>query len=365
MFKHGLKIHFAHRTFQWSSEARGKAAVHCVIIGFGLQDVAEKWLFDYDTPKSEPHAMKAANINPYLVDGPNVVVGKRSKPLCAVPEMRKGSQPTDGGHLLLTDAERKELLALEPAASRWIRPFLGSEEFINGINRWCLWLTDCPPEELRRMPEVLQRVEAVRTMRLASKKAATREWAMRPSIFTEDRQPDSNYLLIPSVSSENRSYTPIGFMPPEVIASNLVLTIPHATTYHFGVLQSTMHMAWMRTVCGRLKSDYRYSASIVYNNFPWPEPTDKQRAAIETAAQAVLDTRAQFPAATLADLYDPLTMPPVLLKAHQQLDRAVDAAYVAKSFKTEAERVAFLFTRYQQLIGKTVPCAPRPLSPPC
>jgi len=220
-----------------------------------------------------------------------------------------------------------------------------------GISRWGLWLTVCPPEELRRMPEVLQRVEAVRTMRLASKKAATREWAMRPSIFTEDRQPDSNYLLIPSVSSENRSYMPIGFFPPEVIASNLVLTIPHATPYHFGVLQSTMHMVWMRTVCGRLKSDYRYSAGIVYNNFPWPEPTAKQHNTIEATAQSILDARTQFPTATLADLYDPLTMPPVLLKAHQQLDRTMDAAYGVKTFKSEAERVAFLFTRYQQLLA--------------
>jgi len=307
LFQRGLKIHFAHRTFQWSSEARGKAAVHCVIIGFGLHDVAEKWLFDYDTPKSEPHAMKAANINPYLVDGPDVVVAKRSKPLCAVPGIAKGSQPTDGGHLLLSTAEKDELLAMEPAAAVWIRPFLGSEEFINNISRWCLWLTNCPPEELRRMPEVLMRVEAVRTMRLASPKTVTRRDAATPALFQEIRQPENDYLLVPSVSSERRLYAPIGYMTASVIASNLAFTIPDATLFHFGVLQSTMHMAWMRAVCGRLKSDYRYSAGIVYNNFPWPEPTDTQRAAIETSAQAILDARAQFPNATLADLYDPLT----------------------------------------------------------
>ncbi|MBU0664004.1 MAG: N-6 DNA methylase [Proteobacteria bacterium] len=354
LLRRGVKIHFAHRTFQWSSEARGKAAVHCVIIGFGLQDVTDKQLFDYETIQGEPHALKVANINPYLVDGPDVVVSKRRKPFCAVPEMRKGSQPTDGGNLLLSDKERGILLAVEPAASAWIRPFLGSEEFINNVSRWCLWLQDCPPEELRCMPEVLKRVEAVRQMRLASKKAATQEWAKRPSIFTEIRQPSSDYLAVPKTSSERRTIMPLGWLAKECIASTEIFTIPDANPYHFGVLQSAMHMAWMRAVAGRLKSDYRYSASIVYNTFPWPEPTDKQRVAIETAAQSLLAVRSQFPDATLADLYDPLTMPPVLLKAHQALDRAVDSAYLApgsKAFRSEAERVAFLFVRYQQLAG--------------
>jgi hypothetical protein len=348
----GVKIHFAHRTFQWSSEARGRAAVHCVIIGFGLQDVAEKYIFDYETIKGEPHALQVANINPYLVDGPDVVVVKQRKPLCAVPEMIFGSKPADGGNLLLSDAERDLLLAVEPAASIWIRPFMGSEEFINNVSRWCLWLKDCPPVELRRMPEVLKRVEAVRQMRLASKKAATREWAKRPSIFTEIRQPNSDYLAVPKTSSERRTIMPIGWLAKECIASTEIFTIPDATPYHFGVLQSTMHMAWMRAVAGRLKSDYRYSASIVYNPFPWPDSTDKQHVAIEIAAQSVLDARTRFPGATLADLYDQLTMPPVLLKVHQTLDRAVDSAYLApgsKAFKSEAERVAFLFVRYQHL----------------
>lgn len=354
LYRHGVKLHFAHRTFQWNSEARGKAAVHCVIVGFGLHDVAEKWLFDYDTPKSEPHAVKAGNINPYLVDGPDVVLDKRIRPLCNVVEISKGSQPTDAGNLLMTDEERNELLRREPDAAEYIKVFVGADEFINGISRWCLWLKDCPPDKLRKMPEVLKRVDGVRKTRLESKKTATREWAQRPTLFTEDRQPLKSYLLIPSVSSERRNYIPIGFMTPDVIASNLVLTVPNATLYHFGILCSTMHNAWMRAVCGRLESRYRYSAGIVYNNFPWPEPTDKQRAVIEVAAQGVLDARAKYPTSTLADLYDPLTMPPELVKAHQALDRVVDAAYGRTNFKTEAERVAFLFERYQQLVAPLV-----------
>lgn len=354
LFRRGIRIHFAHRTFQWNSEARGKAAVHCVIVGFGLADVTEKLLFDYDIPQSEPHAIKANNINPYLVDGPNAVLEKRNKPICNTVEMSKGSQPTDAGYLLMNDGEKNELIQREPEAADSIRPFVGADEFINGITRWCLWLKDCPPDRLRRMPEVLRRIEGVKQTRLASKKAATREWAQRPTLFTEDRQPATTYLLVPSVSSERRNYIPIGFMSPDVIASNLVLTIPNATRYHFGILCSTMHNAWMRSVCGRLKSDYRYSAGIVYNNFPWPEATEKQQAAIEAAAQGVLDARAKYPTSTLADLYDPLTMPPELVKAHQVLDRAVDADYGKTAFKTEAERVAFLFERYQQLTAPLV-----------
>lgn len=347
----GVKIHFAHRTFQWSNEARGKAAVHCVIIGFGLEDVVNKWLFEYETLRGEPQRMPVQNINPYLVDGQDLVLNKRRNPLCAVPEMRKGSQPTDGGNLLLSDDEKAMLLQAEPEACAWIRPFMGSEEFINNVRRWCLWLKECQPEMLRKMPELVKRIEAVRKMRLASTKAATRTWAGSPALFTEDRQPGTEYLLVPSVSSELRPYMPIGFMPAEVIVSNLAFTVPEATRYHFGVLSSTMHMAWMRAVCGRLESRYRYSAGIVYNNFPWPDnPTDKHKLVIEAAAQAVLDARAQFPEASQADLYDPLTMPPVLLKAHQTLDRAVDTAYGRRDFKSEAERVAFLFTCYQRAI---------------
>ncbi|MDO9012074.1 MAG: class I SAM-dependent DNA methyltransferase [Gallionella sp.] len=394
--KYHIKLHFAHRTFKWSNAARGKAAVHCVIIGFAPFDVSDKCIWDYEKPDSDAQEIKVGNINPYLIDALDVLLEKRGKPICIIVEMSKGSQPTDGGYLLLNSEQKQQLLAVEPKAAVWIRPFMGADEFINGIERWCLWLKDCPPNELRSMPEVVQRVEGVKKMRLASKKAATREWSSRPTLFTEDRQPEADYLIVPSVSSERRNFIPIGFMPPEVVASNLCLTIPNATLYHFGILTSTMHMAWVRYTCGRLKSDYRYSAGIVYNNFPWPETPsmpprklsplsggeqssgsspDKGRpggvkvAAIEAAAQAVLDARAQFMlpspsgrgaggegehvstanSASLADLYDPLTMPPALVKAHQALDRAVDACYRKAAFTSDAQRVEFLFERYQQL----------------
>lgn len=358
MLAQGVKIHFAHRTFSWNNEARGKAAVHCVIVGFGLQDSVEKVIFEYEDIKGDAHAVKAANINPYLVDAPDVVLQKRTKPIVNFAEMVKGSQPTDGGNLLFDEGERQKLLEVEPNAERFIRRFIGADEFINGISRWCLWLVDCPPEALRAMPEVMRRVQAVRGMRLASKKAATREWASKPTLFTENRQPKTNYLLVPSVSSERRNYVPIGFMPAEVIASNLCLIVPHATLFHFGILTSTLHNAWMRAVAGRLKSDYRYSASIVYNNFPWPTPTERQRVAIEAAAQGVLDARAAHPGATLADLYDPLSMPPGLVRAHQNMDATVDAAYGYKGAATDAARVAFLFGLYQQLTNLLAPGKP-------
>ncbi len=349
LFRRGVKLHFAHRAFQWNSEARGKAAVHCIIIGFGLQDVAEKWLFDYDTPKSEPHAMKAKNINPYLVDGLDVVVERRMRPLCPVPEIVFGSKAVDFGHFVIESEELDSFIAAEPAAKPFIREFIGGEEFINGGKRYCLWLKGVAPHELRMMPHVMKRVELVKEERLKSVKAPTRELARFPADFGEDRQPVTPYLLIPKVSSVNRYYVPLGFMTPEIIINPSVLVVPNATIYDFGVLQSTMHMTWMRAVCGRMKSDYQYSAGIVYNNFPWPSAADTQRATIEAAAQRVLDARAKHPQATLADLYDPLTMPPELVKAHQTLDRAVDAAYGKTIFKTEAERVAYLFERYQQL----------------
>lgn len=361
LYRRGLKIHFAHRTFQWNSEARGKAAVHCVIVGFGLQEAAEKWLFDYDTPKSEPHAVKAVNINPYLVDGPNVVLQSRSKPLCSVPEIGIGNKPIDGGHYLFTTDGKADFLLKEPAAAKWFRRWLGSDEFINGYERWCLWLGDCPPDELRKMPEVLKRVESVRLFRLgigpnskgniAEKlpPESTQKLAAIPTRFHVENMPKGAYLVIPEVSSERRNFIPIGFEQPETLCSNLVKIVGDSTLYHFGILSSTMHNAWMRAVCGRLKSDYRYSSGIVYNNFPWPEPNKAQQTVIEKAGQGVLAARAKFPLSTLADLYDPLTMPPELVKAHQQLDRAVDTAYGKTGFATEAERVAFLFEHYQKL----------------
>ena len=353
LFGRGVKIYFAQRTFQWSSEARGKAAVHCVIIGFGLRDWAGKIIFDYDTPQSEPHAIKAGNINGYLVDAPGVVISKRGKPLSShTPGMTYGSMPIDNGHLILSADEARQLLAECSEATPYIRRYQGGEEFINGQVRYCLWLVGCPPERLRTWPRIRECVETTRAYRLSSDRARTKELAETPTLFGEIRQPKGRYLFVPKVSSENRTYLPIGYCEPEVIASGSGLVVSDATLFHFGILTSTMHMTWMRAVCGRLESRYQYSAGIVYNNFPWPTPTDTQRAAIEQAAQAVLDARAMFPTATLADLYDPLTMPPELTTAHRKLDRAVDVAYGKPGgFPTEAERVAFLFRLYEGAVA--------------
>ncbi|MDH4247800.1 MAG: N-6 DNA methylase, partial [Deltaproteobacteria bacterium] len=348
----GVRINFAHRTFRWSSEARGKAAVHCVIIGFSAFDAPHKTIYEYNDPSGEPHPINVENINPYLVEGPNIYLTSRSKPICPIVEMTRGSGATDGGNLLLSDEEKRELLKVEPKAKPWIRPFLMGDEFINGINRWCLWLVDISPTELRAMPAVLKRVEAVKAMRLASKKEATVKIAATPYLFGEIRQPTSSkYLAFPKVSSERRVYIPIGYLDSKVICGDKLFFVSDATLYHFGVLTSTMHMAWTRAVCGRLESRYSYSNTIVYNNFPWPEPTEKKREAIAALAQGVLDVRAKFPEATLADLYDPDTMPRALLKAHQALDKAVDVAYGARKFGSEAERVAFLLARYQALVA--------------
>ena len=350
LLKRGVKVHFAHQTFQWSSEARGKATVHCVIIGFALHDAEDKRIFDYETVQAEPHEVTAKNINPYLVDVGDLVIARRKQPICAVPKIGIGNKPIDGGHYLFKPEERDEFLKREPAAAPYFRRWLGADEFLNGYDRWYLWLGDCPPDVLKQMPEAMKRVEAVRRYRLNSKSAPTRKLAAAPTRFHVQNMPDSDYLLIPSVSSERRTYIPMGFMSPSVITSNLCLMIPAATLYHFGVLSSAMHMAWTRTVCGRLESRYRYSAGIVYNNFPWPQTqTDKQKQAIENAAQAVLDARAKFPNASLADLYDPLTMPAGLTKAHQKLDAAVDAAYAKRKFTGDSDRVAFLFELYRQI----------------
>ncbi len=355
MLGQGIKIHFAHRTFSWTNEARGKAAVHCVIVGFGLQDVTEKTIFEYEDIRGEAHAVGAVNINPYLVDAPDLVLPRRSRPLCDVPEIGIGNKPIDGGHYLFTTDEKAAFLELEPAAAPFFRRWIGADEFINGYERQCLWLGDCPPENLRAMPEVLKRVQSVKMLRLASKSAPTRKLADTPTRFHVENMPSGSYVVVAKVSSERRRFVPMGFEQPSTFCSDLVFMLPNATIFHFGILTSTTHNAWMRSVCGRLESRYRYSAAIVYNNFPWPTPTDKQRTAIEAAAQAVLDARAAHPGASLADLYDPLTMPPNLVKAHQKLDAAVDAAYGYKGATTDAARVAFLFGLYQQLVASLLP----------
>ncbi|WP_024537582.1 class I SAM-dependent DNA methyltransferase [Comamonas badia] len=361
----GVHIHFAHRTFSWSNEARGKAAVHCVIVGFGLQDAEGKTIYEYEDIKGEPLAVPAAHISPYLVDAPDVVLVKRSRPIADVPGILEGSALIDDGHFLLDDVQADAVRASHPDAHTLLRKLYSGEDFLNGRFRWCLWLKDASPALLRGMPLVLQRVEQVRQFRQRSQRAATAALAATPTLFGELRQPQGHYLYIPKTSSERRRYVPIGFMPPEALINNTSLFVDHASLREFGVLGSAMHNAWMRAVGGRLKNDFRYSAAIVYNNFPWPDlpqksepnrpptPAYKARAAIETAAQTVLDARAQFPGGSLADLYDPLTMPPALLRAHQKLDAAVDAAYALcggrKTWKNDAERVAFLFARYQQL----------------
>ncbi len=349
MEQYGMRIDFAYRTFQWDSEATLKAHVHCVIIGFSSlysPESKEKFIFD------GKHIIKADNINPYLIDAPTVFVDKRKKPLCVgVPQMMKGSQPTDGGNLLLSSEEREELLKKSPVLSRYVRPFVGADEFIKGKERYCLWLDGANPDDLMHSAELARRIAAVRECRNASPKAATRQWAKFPTLFTENRQPKDTYIIVPSVSSEKRRYVPMGFVSPHVVASNLVLIIPNASLYHFGVLTSIIHMAWMRVVCGRLKSDYRYSTDIVYNNFPWPEPTEAQKAKIEQTAQAILDVRAKYPDSALAALYSEKFMPADLLNAHEENDKAVMAAYGWKNSRDNQESmvVANLFKLYQEL----------------
>lgn len=349
MLEQGMKIFFAHRTFQWNNEARGKAAVHCVIIGFASFDILPKWLFEYEDIKGQPQKMKAQNINPYLVDAQNVVLVNRSKPICSIPSIGIGNKPIDNGNYLFTTDEKAEFLKKEPQAKPYFRRWMGGDEFINAYERWCLWLGECSPNELKMMPETLKRIDAVKKFRLTSKSVPTQKLADTPTRFHVENMPAGDFMVIPEVSSERRIYIPIGFLSSDVFASNKLRILANANLYHYGVLCSIMHMAWVRYTTGRLKSDYQYSVNLVYNNFPWPEnPAEKQKQTIEAAAQAVLDARAQFPDSSLADLYDPLTMPPLLLKAHQNLDKAVDAAYGKTNFKTEAERVAFLFELYQK-----------------
>lgn len=350
MLAQGIHIHFAHRTFQWSNEAKGKAAVHCVIIGFAFEDISPKWLFEYENIKGDAHSLQAKNINPYLIDGPDIIVYGRMNPICKVQPIVNGSIPADGGNLIFLPEEKNNLIAKEPMAEKWLRPYLGAEGFIHNDFRYCLWLVDCSPTELKKMPLVLERVKSVQIMRLASDKLATQKKANIPTLFTENRQPNSGfYLAIPRTSSVNRRYLPIGYLSSDIIASNDLQIVPDANLYSFGVLVSLMHRSWTSVTAGKLKSDLRYSVKFTYNTFPYPEnSTDKQKQSIESAAQSVLDARLSCPDSSLADLYDPLTMPPILFEAHQALDKAVDAAYGKTNFKTESERVVFLLELYQK-----------------
>ena len=376
--KYRIKIDFAHRTFRWDSESTQKAHVHCVIVGFssrrdglptvhalntdGQKTVPPCRIFDGDNVEF------AENINAYLVNAPDVFIENRSVPLCGVPKMVFGNMPRDGGGFILSAEQKDELIKKEPLAEKWIHFFPGADEFINNKKRYCLWLVGASPAEIRKCPTVLQRVESVRAMRLASKAASTRKMADTPTLFAQITQPlGKPFIIVPSVSSERRRYIPMGFMDGDTIASNLVFVIPDATLYHFGILTSSVHMAWMRAVCGRLKSDYRYSKDIVYNNFPWPRKdawkdtlptvhnseTDGRETVspceITRTAQAILDARALYPDSSLADLYDETTMPPELRRAHEANDRAVMAAYGFDPRMTESEIVAELFRMYEAL----------------
>ena len=355
LFAQGMKIIFGHRTFPWQSEARGKAHVHVVMIGFAQSFNGTKRL--YEEADGVTTVTAAKNISPYLIEGSDTAILNRSTPLCGVPAIGIGNKPIDGGNYLFTPEEKAAFLAAEPAAEPYFRRWLGSEEFINGIERWCLLLKDCPPDQLRRMPEAVKRVEAVRKVRQESKSLPTKKLAATPTRFHVENFPTTPFLVIPEVSSERRQYIPMAFMSPEeAVCSNKVRLLPSATLYHFGVLTSAMHMDWMRHVTGRLKSDYQYSVKLVYNNFPWPtEVADKKKAAVEAAAQAVLDVRAKYTTSTLADLYDPTTMPPDLVKAHADLDRAVDRCYRASPFTSDRQRVEFLFALYETIAAPLLP----------
>jgi hypothetical protein len=362
MLNLGMKIFFAHRTFKWSNEAKGNANVFCVIIGFysngdtlfnNMGEPKQKLLYDYETPKAEPSEKVVSNINPYLLETKDIIIPSRSEPIAQVPEITFGSMPNDGGYLLFTDEEKEVFLKEEPQAQKYIRPLISAEEFLNGKNRWCLWLKDANPKELKQMPLVLERIENVKKHRQSSSREATQKLANFPALFGEIREQKGSFIVIPRVSSERRKYIPMGFFNNGVIVGDTCLFVNDATLYHFGILTSVMHMAWVKYVCGRLKSDFRYSNKLVYNNFPFPKQvSDKNLQAVKDKAQTVLDIRQKYishpSGASLADLYDPLTMPADLLKTHQALDKAVDLCYRPQAFVSEANRVEFLFDLYDQ-----------------
>ena len=343
--ENGVKIDFAYRTFRWDSEANIKAHVHCVIVGFSCsEDKKKKTIY-----LNESQSINVKNINGYLLDADDIFIESRAKPLCNIPEIGIGNKPIDGGKYLFTEKEMKEFKKIEPLSEKYFHKWIGSDELINGYSRYCLWLGDCSPSEIKKMPECYKRVLAVRNLRLASKSVPTQKLADTPTRFHVENFPKGNYIVIPEVSSEKRRYIPMGFLTPDIFCSNLVKIIPEATLYHFGILTSNVHMAWMRAVAGRLESRYRYSKDIVYNNFPWPSPTDEQKAKIERSAQAILDARAKYPESSLADLYDETLMPSELRKAHQENDRAVMSAYGFGTKMTESECVAELFKLYEKL----------------
>ena len=345
LFNQGIRINFAYRTFRWDSEASLKAHVHCIIVGFSYRDLERKIIYDGE------RIINVQHINAYMIDAPDVFVGSRQHPISNVPEIGIGNKPIDGGFYLFDENERNEFVKHEPLSISYFRPFLGATEFLHRIPRYCLWLGDCTPAELHKMPYCIERVKAVREYRLSSTSEGTRKLANTPTRFHVENMPTTTYILIPRHSSENRRYIPMGFLTPDILTSDAVQIIPDASLYHFGILESNVHMAWVRAVCGRIKSDYRYSKDVVYNNFPWPKPTEEQKVKIEQTAQAILDARTLYPDSSLADLYDELTMPVELRRAHQNNDRAVMEAYgwKASSQFTESVCVAELFKLYQEI----------------
>jgi len=342
----GIQIDFAHRTFRWDSESNSKAHVHVVVIGFhDGKDSSSKRLY------AGENVQETENISPYLVAAPTVFLSARSKPLCPVPAMLNGGKPAEGGNLIMTVEEREELVRAEPAAERFLRPFMMGKDFIDRKPRYCLWLVGANPADIKKCPHVLKRIEAVREFRLASKKPATQKKAETPMLFDEVRECKTSYIALPKVSSEQRRYIPMDYLDASIIPGDMLFMIPDADLYLFGVLTSNVHMAWMRAVCGRMKSDYRYSNSVTYNNFPWPSPNEKQRTTIEKTAQGILNARNIYPTASLADLYSESLMPPELRKAHQANDRAVMSAYgFDVGSMTEAGCVAELMKRYQNFL---------------
>ena len=349
LFEQGVHIDFGYRTFQWENDATNKAHVHCVIVGFSIAaNGTEKKIYEGQS------YIIVKNINAYLLDLPNVFIENRSAPICDVPKISMGNQPIDGGNYLFDKEGMNEFIKIEPAAAKWFMPWYGSDEFINRRPRYCLWLGNCPPHELRKMPECMKRVEAVRAKRLSSTRAATLKLAATPTRFQTENMPTGSYIVIPEVSSQNREYVPMGYMDDSVLCSNKLRLMPNASLYHFGILNSNVHMAWMKAVCGRLKSDFDYSIQIVYNNFPWPNPTKEQIALIEQTAREILNARELYPDSSLADLYDKTTMAqaPELVKAHRRNNKAVMAAYgLSVKDTSEADCVEFLMKRYQGLIS--------------
>ncbi|MFA7361775.1 MAG: DNA methyltransferase [Candidatus Kapaibacterium sp.] len=349
LLKENIQISFAHRTFKWDNEAKGKAAVHVIIIGFANSDTKNKRLFDYEDIKSDPVEVKAKTINPYLVDNDNLLILSRSNTLCNVPEITFGSMPNDDGNFLFTDEEKNQFLKVEPSAIKFIKPLISGREFLHNEKRWCLWLEDIKPSEIKDLPEVEKRIHNVKTYRLLSNREATRKLASYPYLFGEIRQPKTDFILFPLTSSENRRFIPIAFLSKDNIVNNTCSVIPDAKLYHFGILTSTMHMAWVRQICGRMKSDYRYSNNLVYNNYPWPEtPSDEKIKRVEEAVVNLLAVREEFKSESLADLYDPLAMPKKLVDAHNKLDKAVDLCYRPQPFPNELSRLDFLFDLYKK-----------------